>query len=1842
LRSLRGLTLNVTNVRLREHRQRLTDQENQPQVEPHHTIAVRLDMDSLTHSSAPTTPMPRSTAPFLRPLVLEPMRAHSGILPVLLDGRRVVVGTAEDCSLRLAIPGVEPRHCLILAGPHGPIVKAWDQRTWLNDRPVREAGLRDGDRLAIGPFVMRVRKARDDESSPARNPKDATVEVPQSFEKPTVERLVEPVSEKTADAAAETAVEKLIADAVPDGSLSSRAEPDREARRRQLQKLRERRAALARSESESNDLLAQLVARRQELEERTIALEGLETRLNAALAPRQREVADREAALAAIQSELDARELALSSRLADLATREQAVEERGRRLDNTEQLAARTSASLARKRGLVSDLAGELLTHQGSIEAQKRAIEHDRKAAQQQLSDAGARLAEAARQEADVRKQLGELTTRESILATRTEGVERQLRELSEGMERVTELKKSLAARSSELDDRQQELAGRETALEDKAATLLRKEESLASEQRRLDEVRRDVEGRVAQVAEREREQETRERALAQRSEELQTREDGLALKSDEVAQREADVERRTTENADRETALSSRENELSNLVADIDRRTTELSSREATIADREEHLTSREASLSESEALIAAQTELAQSRKAELDARSAELMDQESRLQAGRDELARGQAQLTTGGEELQVARRDLQEVREEMDREIERLSADERRLGERNEELVQRERELDDRLEIAAGRESQLDRRERSLSKAPSEEPAIAPDPAIAARAAELDERESHLKQLEEQLSAERSDMEARVQELELVQQELDSRRRNLASIAALVSPAEPATEAMAVAGEPVNSGDDSARREELESLSTEMAQRITEIETRESALIEQETVLEAARKAAADLQSRLHAEAQQLEADRAEVEAERLAVDADRRILDEQAEALNQQELRLSSRDNELTAREQRTRTATEPMASLATVPPEIDPVEEMALPTPVAAEEANPPVIDDVVSSSDSVTTPEGDQPGEVQLVPPSTLLEPELDEASSLDRWSVGAFDAHNPLDASLDELAETGLIGDQLDRQTSHLSTDPLGIASDGTEIGTEFSAESDAPPAPAAEMPPPNPVSMWSEMKELSAWAGGNDPVADQLVPNILDLPTPEASLDGGISTPATRAVVEEPRDDAELPPISPVLSVLDEPNAVYLANADGASGTMFEQAPEGGEVDQGGNGDAPYPDLEVGSGLMGSMDSFSGVPLGQTGQAASPESVAPQAEAPSARSTDVGEGEIDSEQPSADMDGIDDEERQLQDLESRLRREREQLAALEERWRNPAAFMPPTPAPTAPVYGVNPFGPGVMFPGVAPFAGGPQPAPSTAPEGPASGNPPMAPGNDAQASVNPAIGNAPSGGAPLTGGVPITGGAPVMVSNWPGQGGFGTGTMPVAGTGDWPASAPVQGTMPAQGGAATAAPGMFMQGFGQQPITMVPMMVPPMGAGQAVYLQQVPSSDLPPSMKEEVVRPKSEPYFPTESGPLINSNSALGLPSELESLPNLDLSDDTAMLLGEASRMDEVDRYDQFGLETEGGVAVASPGEMGALLSEDDLAELQDSHHANEAPPKAEGDGSVRSLLAEMFGIDDLGNGAETPVETAESSETPADDSATAVAEPEPEAELSDDDTIAEYMERLLARSRKGGPEAPVTSVPAMAPSVETSRRTVAPKETSVEELDLSLVNGEQTVTPVHPVGPMVPRAKVDPSEQRIRNEYLREVANKSARLALARHKQRQQRSARLFKGAVAAASLALGGAILGGVVSGSRLQSLYGIVALGISVFMGGSLGLDFWSIRKLRRSAMKAGSSTPTAVPAPGNSNLVEPLDGESAPAETADLVGSDTMMLIQQAVETAEAPSTDMA
>ena len=111
----------------------------------------------------------KSSPATVRGLSLEPVR--SGGESLWFGPGRHVIGSSTDCSHNLRTAGVQPRHCEIRLEAGHATLRALDFRTWLNNGPVRQAELRSGDRLIVGPLEFRVHV--DAESTAQRPRKSA-------------------------------------------------------------------------------------------------------------------------------------------------------------------------------------------------------------------------------------------------------------------------------------------------------------------------------------------------------------------------------------------------------------------------------------------------------------------------------------------------------------------------------------------------------------------------------------------------------------------------------------------------------------------------------------------------------------------------------------------------------------------------------------------------------------------------------------------------------------------------------------------------------------------------------------------------------------------------------------------------------------------------------------------------------------------------------------------------------------------------------------------------------------------------------------------------------------------------------------------------------------------------------------------------------------------------------------------------------------------------------------------------------------------------------------------------------------------------------------------------------------------------------------------------------------------------------------------------------------------------------------------------------------------------------------------------------------------------------------
>src|SRR5262245_4778346 len=97
------------------------------------------------------------------PLVLEPVASHSAIEPVILLGKKLLIGSDPECGVRIPVSGVASRHAVIERRRAGLVIKAHSRDVALNHIPVDQAALHEGDRLAIASVEFAIRRAKPEE-----------------------------------------------------------------------------------------------------------------------------------------------------------------------------------------------------------------------------------------------------------------------------------------------------------------------------------------------------------------------------------------------------------------------------------------------------------------------------------------------------------------------------------------------------------------------------------------------------------------------------------------------------------------------------------------------------------------------------------------------------------------------------------------------------------------------------------------------------------------------------------------------------------------------------------------------------------------------------------------------------------------------------------------------------------------------------------------------------------------------------------------------------------------------------------------------------------------------------------------------------------------------------------------------------------------------------------------------------------------------------------------------------------------------------------------------------------------------------------------------------------------------------------------------------------------------------------------------------------------------------------------------------------------------------------------------------------------------------------------------
>lgn len=1819
-------------------------------------------------------------APVQSLLIVEPVRTQPGVARFPLDGRKWMVGSDADCTVRLPHDGVQPRHCLILHGPQGPIIKAWDHRTWVNDRPVREAPLRDGDRLAVGPVVLRVRKVTVDEwqEVAAREPEVAK----RIEEQPVVrERLVARVAEQVPAVPREpepleVAPTSVVAPPVAEiESISDRGTDEARARlARRMADLRHRRAELGARQREMDQAAARLSAREAELSQRERTARNL----------------------IATTGGLDEREQRLTRSEAELATATADLERRNRELtraleqaEAARSLAAELRTGVERKRSLMTDLADELLRQQATVETGRKALEHDRASSTALRTELDRRRAEIAASEQSLQRRLSDLTTRESVAeSARIELArkEQSLRELELSVQdELRRAEDTLAtadarvaradARLAEIDEAQRRAdAARESERAEQTRLLDEAKAALAAEAVALEQSREALRQREAELVERDAgiarqveriEADRRELAehadlLAQQSDELATREAAIKEQTRELSEqrevvdrirdelsaetqrhsrmeiefashrselkglelalsdragaldaRETEIARRAAELTDRESRLAAdgesltlrmrdaeqAESRAERLVAEAESRDKELAERQAAldalaarqqtrddelgaagllhrereaehdrrledVARRETDLAERAAALDEDERLLRARSE-------SLAARERNLAEAEGRLEPTLREAERTREETRRGLERVEADRavleeqgREVQLLREEIEHGTARLSAEEERLFERERELRDREDACDERLDDLRTREAALERESRALEEA-RQAAVIGPAPAglpdaSAEEAAEIARRRDDLESRELALESERTLMDRRADELRAEAERLAAETADLGTAREELERREGGLRAESQRTRDAEYVLDDAR--------SALEGRVAELESREAALRERES---------------------QLEEERRELDQRRQSLQAIAALVEETPEA----ELTQLAPPNALPSPLEN-----DPPAMPVMPEPRVETLATSELPTvgvdddwdhaPVELptwqrEQAASPVRIESVATVDSVD---------------SAPLEPRLSIDAEVRRELLAELD--RPLLDLPDVLDSARFTPDP--GTGDFIPTVRDDASGPGVQVSPRQEYEDNFGVFPEAATPADAASDELASGGDVSFGSIESAPTSS----SVFDLGLAPGMDSDSFAADLDRRLRLEDERIRELEQKWDTGERLDEVTRLIGERSGETVGDMSV-------------GDMPVADMEE------SGDSVCDAVVVETD--AQTESVAETAVAlvEPCLSPSIGSvsalGDIARENLFGELDlGVDTEtllgEAIALDREPEVP-EAPEMDAFTDEMALRLGLMDSTPQQIADGAWQNYSDDSARHINNAAKAA--KKAARAASQAAKATNEVVKVAAEVLKHRSDELDERDHGGdhtgGHTGGGTTVLGGA-VIVPGGAWSGGHIGGSPEPEGV------ALEEGVLKetalpavAGGGGTVVVGGPWING------PVMGAMVPE-GSAQGVA---------PTAVGGAVVVPTTTPAGIQTHGALLPTLMMAPMAS-VTATP--DAGGDALRGLQEAvGKLNELVAHHVPTVHTPAPERAPLAYEPGALLSLDDVESLVQPKAEPKPAPKSltpemvENPTQVRSLLAEMFGMKDLpqhenadgepgGEPSASGQDVTESGDEPGpsdieEPSSEKVEEPEAQAEPEAEESISDYMERLLARNRKGGGGA---SAPASTAKPAASESRLLPASPArVEDLDLSHVTGgSKPEVDEEPAPAPIPRERVNPEELRVRHEFLRELANQSARQALALYRERQQRLNRYFKGATCAAGLGLAGFVLGGFSGAGGLQAIHGWIALGIAGFMGTSLGIDIHGLRKMKAHAKgkrrESGAEGVTA-PEPDDSLVIVEYD-----------------------------------
>jgi Chromosome segregation ATPases len=677
------------------------------------------------------------------------------------------IGSSPDCDIYLPVPGVAPRHCVLIVGTQRTLLQALSPRTWINDGVATESHLKPGDRLIVGPVELHI------SAIPAREPvrPQAQPISPQHLQEllassQSITRLASPSPGKSEP---------------PPRSPQPAAEQILSAREDLLDEL------LAEIQSSLDQVLQREKDHRKEaardrlvLQQRARELDGQFAHLEEMRAKIQKEKEQLAAAEElARQNELRSQELRqleaiLNERHEELGLRTRSLVETHRKLRAEKELLHEQKALLASvpPEEEVNALKSTLARSKAQLcyleNLEQELIRRDEQLQNEivKLAEENAQLTLSARKLEEEKRDWTEkcrerekfLEQFESGLNSRQEtldSTERDLismrTELSSTQQALEHLKQELDARTEALNQNTQDLEQRNLQIAELQDRLNAEKAEIEASRREIEATRSEQAARAAELDAKNEELSLREEQLRQREETLNAREQeirnleekkfaDLQLREQELEQSreqlqkelsEIDAERQNFQRlraeleAERQRDAYDREQmqirikQLEVQQAEIDHRHQMLEeARRELKQQQDEWTTTRESSVpaallgtqsNDSEELELQRQQLAEDRRLLAEARE--------ELDLMRDALGRREAEVNAAAERVQKEQESLHILQHQIQEGRERFEEQDRELTRRREELESERREFEQAREELEVRLRQLDQREEQL---------------------------------------------------------------------------------------------------------------------------------------------------------------------------------------------------------------------------------------------------------------------------------------------------------------------------------------------------------------------------------------------------------------------------------------------------------------------------------------------------------------------------------------------------------------------------------------------------------------------------------------------------------------------------------------------------------------------------------------------------------------------------------------------------------------------------------------------------------------------------------------------------------------------------------------------------------------------------------------------------------------------------------------------------------------------------------------------------------------------------------------------------------------------